>query len=260
MGAILTNKLEIPSLSLNSFDLRLSIASNSMYSVSSERRGATVKTMREGQREKKRLGRRKGETRGGWDFIEAVATRFVLFSRRCRGRRRGNTHGGREQRRWWGATRGGQLRRRASGDRALKGPTPHAPSSCQLSFFFSLLLPLLLSFSPSPSSSLPFCASGANVPFKFLLASFHTSLLSFLIPPPPRSLAFSYLDELHRVSRVFSVSTFNLVALSGRSSSHGPPPPPPSPLVVAVAADQPPRIVTLGPRVLSHGGEYRVSS
>lgn len=44
--------------------------------------------------------------------------------------------------------RGGQLRRRASGDRALKGPTPHAPSSCQLSFLppFALFSSL---FSPS---------------------------------------------------------------------------------------------------------------
>lgn len=259
----MTNKLKIPSLSLNSFDLRLSIASNNMYSVSSERRRATVKTMREGQREKKRLGRRKGETRGGWDFIEAVATRFVLFSRRCRGRRRrGNTHGGREQRRWWGATRGGQLRRRASGDRALKGPTPHAPSSCQLSFFFSLLLPLLLSFSPlclsfSPSPSSLFLSV---LVARMCLSSFSLPLSTrhFFLFLSPHVLSLSLILMNYTVSRVFSVSTFNLVALSGRSSSHGPPPP--SPLVVAVAADQPPRIVTLGPRVLSHGGEYRVSS
>lgn len=83
------------------------------------------------------------------------------------------------------ATRGGQLRRRASGDRALKGPTPHAPSSCQLSFF--------LSSSPSSSFPLsrsfflflspPLCASSANAPFKFLLVSFSTRhFFLFLFP------------------------------------------------------------------------------
>lgn len=46
-----------------------------------------------------------------------------------------------------GVTRGGQLRRRASGDRALKGPTPHAPSSCQQ---LSSLPPALPPLSPSP--------------------------------------------------------------------------------------------------------------
>lgn len=104
-----------------------------------------------------------------------------------------------------GATRGGQLRRRASGDRALKGPTPHAPSSCQLSFL-SLLLPLL----PSLSFSLFLCASGANAPFKFLLVSFRTSLLSFLIPLSSSRFRFSYLDELPpccEFSRLSPVST-----------------------------------------------------
>lgn len=147
------------------------------------------------------------------------------------------------------------MRRRASGDRALKGPTPHAPSSCQLSFFFSLLLPLLLSFSPSPSSLFlsvlvaRMCLSSFSLPL---------STRHFFLFLSPHVLSLSLILMNYTVSRVFSVSTFNLVALSGRSSSHGPPPP--SPLVVAVAADQPPRIVTLGPRVLSHGGEYRVSS
>lgn len=89
------------------------------------------------------------------------------------------------------ATRGGQLRRRASGDRALKGPTPHAPSSCQLSFF--------LSSSPSSSFSRALSLSlfppfnGANAPFKFLLASFSTRhfflfLFSYV---PPLSLLLS---------------------------------------------------------------------
>lgn len=113
------------------------------------------------------------------------------------------------------------MRRRASGDRALKGPTPHAPSSCQLSFFFSLLLPLLLSFSPSPSSLFlsvlvaRMCLSSFSLPL---------STRHFFLFLSPHVLSLSLILMNYTVSRVFSVSTFNLVALSGRSSSHGPPP------------------------------------
>lgn len=190
----------------------------------------------------------------------------MLFSRRCRGRGGGRhgeeTHaedassniGGdegtcRRGSRRARATRGGQLRRRASGDRALKGPTPHAPSSCQLSFFLS----------SSPSSSFPLShslflflsppsyASSANaLPFKFLLASFSTRHF-FLFLFSPRPLAFaSLILTNYTVLRVFSTFTgFLAWSRPFRPSI------PPTIILSSfpfLVADQPPRTVTLGPR------------
>lgn len=166
--------------------------------------------MREGQREKKRLGRRKGEMRGGWDFIEARRDAVCALLKKVSGAAERKHTEDASKRRWWGATRGGQLRRRASGDRALKGPTPHAPSSCQLSFFFSLLLPLLLlSFSLSPSPSSLFLSV---LVARMCLSSFSLPLSTrhFFLFLSPHVLSLSLILMNYTVSRVFSVSTFNL--------------------------------------------------
>lgn len=145
------------------------------------------------------------------------------------------------------ATRGGQLRRRASGDRALKGPTPHAPSSCQLSFLSS-----------SPSSSFPlshsfflFLSLSLSFPLSALaaqmrLSSFssclflHMSFLSFLILLRPLTFISFILTNYTalRVSSTFTKFPQLILPFPDISSSHDPSL---SPSVVAVAVDQPPR-------------------
>lgn len=155
------------------------------------------------------------------------------------------------------ATRGGQLRRRASGDRALKGPTPHAPSSCQLSPSSSLLLPLLPSISLALSLALSFSLSVLAA--RMRLSSFSsplsphvTSFFShFRTSPSLLSFGFSFLLTDYTAPPVFSTFT-GFLALSGYLFLPRHEPSSPSPSVVAVGADQLPRNVTLlGPRVLN---------
>lgn len=150
------------------------------------------------------------------------------------------------------------MRRRASGDRALKGPTPHAPSSCQLSFlppfalFSSLLFPLLPSLPLLPLSlsldfffGLSLSALTTRTSFsRFSSAFLCTSALSPVTfdPSPPALLLRRFLAAVHlswRITRlprafsrrfrrflrpIFLPSPFPAV-----SSSHDSPPPPSPP-------------------------------
>lgn len=108
----------------------------------------------------------------------------------------GKAGGRRGPHRGVGVTRGGQLRRRASGDRALKGPTPHAPSSC----LPAALLPLPLLFLPSPlflsRLSLLSHTHSLSLSFSFSLCWCHTC--AFKVSPSPffRSLPFLALFPL----------------------------------------------------------------
>lgn len=167
-----------------------------------------------GEGEKEIRQKRKEETRGGWDFIEAVvATRLELFSRRCRGRRRGNT---RRTRTTWGrgvargerggsdagravATSGVRWSRLKRSDAARAQQLPALPLPPPffllhfLSFFFSL--------------SLSFSVSSVNALFMFLLFS-HTSIFF------SSSCSLPYFSNLfilanYTVSRIFSISFFH---------------------------------------------------
>jgi len=125
-----------------------------------------------------------------------------------------------------GATRGGQLRRRASGDRALKGPTPHAPSSCQLSFPLSLFLSLSL-FSLSLFLFLFLSALAARM----CLSSFSLPLFAhhFFLFLSPYVLSLSLILTNYTVLQVFSdFPRLIFLHFPVVSSSHDPPPLSPS--------------------------------
>lgn len=124
------------------------------------------------------------------------------------------------------ATRGGQLRRRASGDRALKGPTPHAPSSCQLSFFLSSSPSS--SFSRALSLSFPFSTARMRLSsFSLPLSPHVTSFFSY--SPTFLHFRFSYLDELRRTTSFLDfhrfprlILPFPVISFLPRSSSSFP--------------------------------------
>lgn len=167
-------------------------------------------------------------------------------------------------------TRGGQLRRRASSDRALKGPTPHAPSRCQLSFL-SPLPPSFRLLADSLARSLPLRTLAMYIcAFKSLSLPFLPRILSFSqllhpSPPPTPLVIVLILAELHGIVASFlhfhsgffarSSSFSPLLFRSTVSSSCYPPLFPPSSPIG--------RLVALDPRRVppaDHGGEYRVSS